>query len=102
MTLEGRDDRAGLFWHRAGLGRAGLIFVKPGWAEFEYFLGRMGQGIGSMHSIIQIRIKKLPRSIYQLLARIMCEDLVTLATPKRLLLSMVPLVFRQVTRLLRK
>ena len=31
-----------------------------------------------------------------------CEDLVTLATPKRLLLSMVPLVFRQVTRLLRK
>ena len=27
-----RDGRAGLFCHRAGLERAGLIFVQPGWA----------------------------------------------------------------------
>ena len=30
--LEGRDGRAGLFCHRAGLEQAGLTFVKPGWA----------------------------------------------------------------------
>ena len=30
--LQGRDGRAGLFCHRAGLGRAGLIFLEPGWA----------------------------------------------------------------------
>ena len=30
--LTSRDGRAGLFCHRAGLERAGLTFVKPGWA----------------------------------------------------------------------
>ena len=31
-NLSTRDGRAGLFCHRAGLERAGLIFVQPGWA----------------------------------------------------------------------
>ena len=30
--IDSRDGRAGLFCHRAGLERAGLIFVQPGWA----------------------------------------------------------------------
>ena len=36
MGIPNRDGRAGLFCYRAGLERAGLTFVKPGWAGADW------------------------------------------------------------------